>query len=77
MGGGIAMTFADKGIPVTIVDQSEEALARGQPPTREPTLPPSRRAPSCLLSPFQLEVLLAQAWASFVPTTRPPPRRAG
>ena len=29
MGGGIAMNFANIGLPVTIVEQSEEALARG------------------------------------------------
>lgn len=30
MGGGIAMTFANAGLPVTLVDASPEALARGQ-----------------------------------------------
>ena len=29
MGGGIAMSFANAGLPVTLVDASEEALARG------------------------------------------------
>ncbi len=29
MGGGIAMSFANHGIPVTVLEQSEEALARG------------------------------------------------
>jgi 3-hydroxyacyl-CoA dehydrogenase len=29
MGGGIAMCFANAGIPVTVVEQAEEALARG------------------------------------------------
>lgn len=29
MGGGIAMCFADRGVPVTLIDTSDEALARG------------------------------------------------
>ncbi len=29
MGGGIAMCFADRGVPVTLVDVSEQGLARG------------------------------------------------
>ena len=29
MGGGIAMNFANVGIPVTIIENNQEALAKG------------------------------------------------
>ena len=51
MGGGIAMCFANAGIPVTVVDASQEALDRGLKKIREnyeATLAKGRLAPSDL-----------------------------
>jgi 3-hydroxyacyl-CoA dehydrogenase len=47
MGGGIAMNFLNAGIPVTIVEVQEAALARGlDARTTSARAPPSRKRPS-------------------------------
>ena len=46
MGGGIAMCFANAGIPVTLIETADEALKRGLGRDREelPRLGRARRA---------------------------------
>ena len=39
MGGGIAICFANAGIPVTMLDASEAALERGSPTSTGPISP--------------------------------------